>query len=1015
MRTLAFLVVLAAGALAAPDTVEKTADRFLDAFKSAKGPLAAQIALRPPGEVPYALVIERLLEKDELDAAQKVADLREDAPDGTGLRVLVSAARGGVRPEKELWMKLQAAERFIKRGRPDQALAVMDREDWPRDTVIAVRVAALRAEADVVGDRLDLAREGWDDAADLAQRIGWFAFELDMRRRQLTVAQKMGDGKTANRALGECIRLARLLDRDDLAIHLLTSRAKLLAKRGYYDEARADIDSALEIARGDDRRKLQEAQLLALMGTYFVDGGMPRAGLRVLREAIAEFDKIGGKALEQIPTARYNVVRALTDLARYKEALAMIDRVELATVPPVFRAGILAQRAHILRRRGSLQKAVPAYEQAVTAATTPADGLALLVALAELHLARWDRAAAEKVLTHVLAQDAKHLEANAARAVVRGMRGRDVFARDDFKRTRGYYKAGRDPIGEGRLLLRHAAFERTAGDIDAALSLAAEARGLFFDNKSYAHIISADAWLADLFLLKNQQEKAEQLLERVARSMRLVGTDMGRGAGLAHLRRGLLMRLRALRTRNRGFLEEADKDFRFALKAAAAVNDKGLEAQALSALALLNVELKPDASPQDDNRKAIAIAEKADDQRAVAVLYTNQAMLDPATAVESAQKAIAALDMLGRSGVDSNSLIEGDNPWLAPSIGIRALLADAKMAETDKAALALEWMERNRAARLQVALRGREAILAAVLDKKEHERYRTVRDLLLQARAEKAGVKEAEAALDAFADDLRKTRPWAVGLAFPRPVQLADLQRALRDDEVLVRFQHDNYARAVLAATSKKAILRPLDLTRPLDAVAELLKGKKRLIVVPDGLLATRPLETAPFGKGHVIDKFEVFYLPSAAALGRARRAGAAPRNPIEWSCVLDFGKPGLTGIQIRRDRLMPSYWFLMRRLQGDTFAFTETRIVRPDAAMGEPVRPAGLFALVEAIGHGGPLQGAVSLLDETPLDLWKRALQLNAEGASFSQALLQAKREAKKRGGPAATWGGPVLYGLPD
>ena len=111
MRTQAFLVVLAAGALAAPDTVEKTADRFLDAFKSAKGPLAAQIALRPPGEVPYALVIERLLEKDELDAAQKVADLREGAPDGTGLRVLVSAARGGVRPEKELWMKLQAAER----------------------------------------------------------------------------------------------------------------------------------------------------------------------------------------------------------------------------------------------------------------------------------------------------------------------------------------------------------------------------------------------------------------------------------------------------------------------------------------------------------------------------------------------------------------------------------------------------------------------------------------------------------------------------------------------------------------------------------------------------------------------------------------------------------------------------------------------------------------------------------------------------------------------------------------
>ena len=49
---------------------------------------------------------------------------------------------------------------------------------------------------------------------------------------------------------------------------------------------------------------------------------------------------------------------------------------------------------------------------------------------------------------------------------------------------------------------------------------------------------------------------------------------------------------------------------------------------------------------------------------------------------------------------------------------------------------------------LQVALRGREAILAAVLPEKGHERYRAVRDLLLQARAEKekAGVRKAEAA-----------------------------------------------------------------------------------------------------------------------------------------------------------------------------------------------------------------------------------------------------------------------------
>ena len=178
-------------------------------LKGGKVDLAKQIALRPPGDVSYTLVIERLLENDEHAAAQKLADLREGAPDGLGLRVLVTAARGGVRPEKGLWIKLQAAERFIKGGRPDQALAVLDREEWPFDTVIAVRVSALRAKADVAAERLDLAREGWGKAADEAHRIGWLAFELEMYRHQLAVAQEMRDGRTANRALAECIKKAK--------------------------------------------------------------------------------------------------------------------------------------------------------------------------------------------------------------------------------------------------------------------------------------------------------------------------------------------------------------------------------------------------------------------------------------------------------------------------------------------------------------------------------------------------------------------------------------------------------------------------------------------------------------------------------------------------------------------------------------------------------------------------------------------------------------------------------------
>jgi hypothetical protein len=141
-------------------------------------------------------------------------------------------------------------------------------------------------------------------------------------------------------------------------------------------------------------------------------------------------------------------------------------------------------------------------------------------------------------------------------------------------------------------------------------------------------------------------------------------------------------------------------------------------------------------------------------------------------------------------------------------------------------------------------------------------------------------VEAAESAFDAAIEPIANKVPFA----FPRPPVLDAVQAALRPDEALLLMLDDPYARAVLAVTRERAVLRAYETERPLEAVADLLENKRKLLVAPDGVLA---VEATPWKEGTALDAFGIFYVNGAEPFLRLR---ARPSEPGDGTAVVGSG-----------------------------------------------------------------------------------------------------------------------------
>jgi hypothetical protein len=297
--------------------------------------------------------------------------------------------------------------------------------------------------------------------------------------------------------------------------------------------------------------------------------------------------------------------------------------------------------------------------------------------------------------------------------------------------------------------------------------------------------------------------------------------------------------------------------------------------------------------------------------------------------------------------------------------------------------------------------------------------HANARGRLIEARARGEGVQQAEEAFDAMVERLRAKQPRVADLAFARTPSLESAQKALEADEVLLLMLDDEYVRALVAVTRTDAQLAEYDQKAPLKGVAALLEGKRKLIVVPDGLLA---LEERPWGTGTIFDAFRIFYLPCARDLLRLRslgppegegafRVGAGPKRLPVWGAgrpragLLHDGSP----VHLDLTHAQASTHDLRTPRNADAVFLGRTTLVR-----GKKPGADGVTGAVEALFHRGVRHVILSVAPETAPATFLERFYGNCLQGKMSPplALREAKTWLRKQGGKV--WAGLICYGVP-
>jgi hypothetical protein len=381
---------------------------------------------------------------------------------------------------------------------------------------------------------------------------------------------------------------------------------------------------------------------------------------------------------------------------------------------------------------------------------------------------------------------------------------------------------------------------------------------------------------------------------------------------------------------------------------------------------------------------ALRLAIEAGDAEREANALATQALLIGAEGYPLAVRAIEAMEREPDRARVVHPLVVGERPDDAASIALRCLLEGG---EPD-AARAFQLVERIKANRLQLALRGRDAILIHRLAEDDYRRYVDARNRLRQARTEKEGAPEAREAFLELVGELSKRAP----VAFTKPPDVRAVQGALRGDELLLLFIDDAYVRVRIAMDKTRIVVQKYEQGKQTAGLESLLKNKRRLLVAPDGFFALAPMA----GVG-------TRYVGSAAALLAQRSRKNAER-------------PGVTRIErpVRVDLRFPQASDAWPR-EGET-----GRVVivdRTEVVAGERASVDGYLAVAIPRLLAGADVVLLSLSGKTDPRLVARFVgHLEKDGADPAEALRLVQQWAQGEDGLKATaqWASLVLWGAP-
>ncbi|MHC4972494.1 MAG: tetratricopeptide repeat protein [Planctomycetota bacterium] len=1037
MRRLWLLLLLLDPVLAeSGDREADIAKQFLDAHRDRDTARQRVLAAEPALKVTYPFVMDWLLRQGDLDAARALADARGAGPEGAGLeRMVKTYADPRTRPTAAQRLAVGRAHMLQRRGVPEQVLQALEGAGRPVEgTTLAARIAWLRAGALVATSQPVAAGAEFARCARFARSVGWFAMVRDAERLRLRYAGEVSEALAAAdryvdacRALGDNAGLVDALKRR-ATHHLRVARTQAgVVRADALKRVREDYVAAIDVAKAEGER-LETALLLRnLASIWHQFEKQPRRALKFYRQSLDVLREI--KDEKHLDGVLFNASVVLTDIARYDEALALLDEMLSGIEPPLsdVQTRGLTQRAYVLQRQDRTEKATAAYKKALEVVKDGPLRTDVLVKAGHLHVRRSDFATAEGLYAQALEAAPALGEALVGRAQLRGMRGDVAGALADFEAA---LARAPDPVTRGRWLLQRAAVQRSLGRVADAYRTTVEALEIFKNPqlRAFPELGTAAQILGDLLLLSREYEAAEKILGDAAVTFYKL-KDPYRAIDLYTQWMLVLVQL------NR--FEEAVRRLGVLVKMAETTPSDPLKSTAKTAEAIFEAR----QGKMDDALALLDEAEKlarrARDPLREATALVHRALLDPAHGDDLVERALARLDARRVDGPEEHPLIEGHRPDYAASVGVSVLLG-----REGGAGRALAFMERARADRLLIALGGREALLAAQLPDALHGDYVKARGRLREARRERAKVEPAEAAFDGIVARIRKAAPAVAALAFPRATALGDVQRALRPDELLLVMLQDRYVTAVIAIDLHHAeLFDASEWSTPLDGIGDLLKGKRKLIVAPDGAATWRPLETARWKAGLVFDAFQCFYVSSAASFvaqrtapppapgrgvavvgqGPARFGAPAAKPATSRVAFLHYGRRQV--FDLRHPQASGALSLLQRTRAADTVV-----VASGHATNRKWPRAEGVSAVVEALRLGGASRIVVSLSGPISPALLERFYDGCLWGAvlpwptlvfvplSPSAALREARNWARRQPQKETSggWTGLVYFGVP-
>ncbi|MEM8884622.1 MAG: tetratricopeptide repeat protein, partial [Planctomycetota bacterium] len=855
MRTVLLALLLLAPALDAAEPPHVvTARKFLLAFDREDTGRMAILAAQPARTTSYALVAFSLLESREYEAAKQLVNLRIGAPEAGGLKRLVDGYIAGARASEVQRVGWQKAEGVLRQGDPARAIQILDAAGKaPDGTITAARLAWTRARALAARKDVEASAAAFAECARVARTTGWLQRAAAAEQNRLLVLR--GNAAQAEQAMvaaGNLIEDARMLDDAAKEYNARIARAELLLKANKPKEARVDYRAALDRARGLGKPELEGQLLSNIAFVLHVVEGQPRRARRFYTEALEAIQRTGDAG--SIAKARLNLARVLTDIGDYEAALAEADAVP-AEAPAIMQRATRAQRAYILRQQGRLDASRDAYAKLLASAKTEAEKSALALELGELQLLRGDFYAARAQFRSAAVTGRFGGRALAGQATAEGGLRRKAECRALFAQARD---AAPNDVARGRILMQWVALERAFGAIDRALALTQQAQALLARKDSGDYGNAAVTWVVrgDLALLDGQLEVALDALGKASTFFYQL-RDPGRAVP-AYAREIYVL----LQIKTQQALEDIKQRRSVLLHMAAGSGSNRLKSMAASTdgLYLAMVGRQEEATERLD--EAARLGRETDGIEETANALVNRALVSGAEGYPFAREALKLLDGQPDRDPGLHPPVIGERPDDADAVALHTYM----QTEAPDPAVVLELVERIRMRRVRLALGGRDAILAQRLEEAEFRRYVDVRTRLREAR--RSGENET-AALRAF-QEVAATYAAQAPLAFGRAPELSTVSSVLRFDELLVLVVDDAYGRTLLAIDRQRAVARRFEADKHWAALADMLEGKKRVLVAPDGFLAMAPQ------KG-----FEIQFIDSAAGLVAGRR-----REPVRPSSV---------------------------------------------------------------------------------------------------------------------------------